>query len=81
MHDTEVANWRRNAQVPVELLVSLRGLNYRFLELIAALPAGWNSPRRGLDDGIFTRIAALSSAQRAAVANCPYALFDLRLPR
>jgi hypothetical protein len=78
MHDTEVDNWRRNSQVPAELLLSLRGLNYRFLELITALPAAWDSPRQGLGGAIFTQIAALSSTQRAAVANCPYALFDLR---
>ena len=78
MQDTEVDNWRRSSQVPYELLLSLRGLNYRFLELITALPAGWDSPRKGLDGAIFTQITALSSAQRAAVANCPYALFDLR---
>jgi len=78
MQDTEVENWRRNSQVAPELLLSLRGLNYRFLELITALPAGWDSPRQGLDAAIFSRINALSSAQRAAVANCPYALFDLR---
>ena len=78
MQNTEVDNWKRESQVPAELLLSLRGLNCRFLELITALPAAWDPPRQGLDGAVFTQITALSSAQRAAVANCPYALFDLR---
>jgi hypothetical protein len=46
---------------------SLRELNRRFLEL------DWTRTAFG------GRIAALTTAQRAAAANCPYALFDLRL--
>lgn len=77
MQDAELDNWKRDPQVPAELLLSLRALNCRFLELITAAPPGWDPPRRGLDSAIFTQIAVLSSAQRAAAANCPYALFDL----
>jgi hypothetical protein len=48
-------------------LGSLCELNQRFLEL------DWTRAAFG------GRIAALTTAQRAAAANCPYALFDLRL--
>jgi hypothetical protein len=48
-------------------LGSLRELNLRFLEL------DWT---RAAFDG---RIAALTRTQRAVMAACPYALFDLRL--
>jgi len=78
MRDAEFDIWKRNSQVPPGLLQSMRALNCRFLELITALPPGWDAPRQGLDGAIFARIAALSSAQRAAAANCPYALFDLQ---
>ena len=77
MRDAELDTWKRDSQVPAELLVSLRALNCRFLELITALPPGWDPPRQGLDGATFAQIAQLSSAQRAAVANCPYALFDV----
>jgi hypothetical protein len=77
MHDTEVENWRRESPVPAELLLSLRGLNYRFLELITALPVEWDSGQ-SLCGALSPQIATLSSVQKAAVANCPYALFDLR---
>jgi hypothetical protein len=52
----------------IDILVSLRELNRRFLELAAAL--GREPP--------LIRIARLTEAQRAAAANCPYALFDMR---
>jgi hypothetical protein len=51
-----------------DILVSLRELNRRFLGLAAAL--GREAP--------MVRIAGLSEVQRAAAANCPYALFDVR---
>ena len=45
---------------------SLRELNHRFLELAAC-------------DAVFgEQLRALTRAQRAAAADCPYALFDLR---
>jgi hypothetical protein len=77
MQDTEVENWRRESQVPAELLLSLRGLNHRFLKVIAAPHGEWDSGQP-LCGTISSRIAALSDAQKAAAANCPYALFDLR---
>jgi hypothetical protein len=48
-------------------LESLRELNLRFLEL------DWTRAAFG------GRIAALTRTQRAVMADCPYALFDLRL--
>jgi hypothetical protein len=47
---------------------SLRELNRRYLGLAAS--AGVALP--------LSRVAGLSSAQQAAAANCPYALFDVR---
>src|SRR3984893_3704031 len=47
----------------------MRGLNRRFLDL-----AGKGVPWSGLG----TQVALLSPSQRAAAADCPYALFDLR---
>jgi hypothetical protein len=77
MQYMEVEHWKRESQIPPELLLSLKGLNHRFLELIASLPAGWDSGQ-GLCGPISAQIAALTSSQKEAVANCPYALFDLR---
>jgi hypothetical protein len=50
-------------------LTSLRGLNSRFLDL-----AGTGL----LASGLARQVASLLPVQRAAAANCPYALFDLR---
>jgi hypothetical protein len=57
---------------------SLRGLNHRFLDLIALRANGWSaSPDRG-GSSLASQVASLAPAQRAAAATCPYALFDLR---
>jgi hypothetical protein len=76
--------WTREAHVSVEMLESVRGLNSRFLDL-AAVQSGhppfgdWNFPIQvGLSANVSAQIAPLSAAQKAAAANCPYALFDLR---
>ncbi|MDE2349857.1 MAG: hypothetical protein KGL92_15240 [Gammaproteobacteria bacterium] len=58
-----VSRWTREPLLSVELARSLRDLNAVFLELEGVVAA---------------RLAALSPAQRAIIANCPYALFDLR---
>ncbi|MFI4891422.1 MAG: hypothetical protein ACHQIL_12900 [Steroidobacterales bacterium] len=60
--------WCPEARPGFDILISLRELNRRFLGLVAA--AGRETP--------LARIAALSAAQQAAAANCPYALFDVR---
>ena len=55
-------------------MIALRDLNHRFLDLAGRAPA--MAPRATRAAG--TAVAALSPAQRAAAAGCPYALFDLR---
>ena len=61
--------WAQEPHISSEHLVSIRGLNRRFLDL-AGKGIVW--PALGM------RVLSLSSAQRAAAADCPYALFDLR---
>ena len=67
MQEAIIGSWARESQLSAGILGSLYDLNHRFLDL-AAVRAGW----------VATRVAALSAAQRAAAAGCPYALFDLR---
>ncbi|MEA3142358.1 MAG: hypothetical protein QOK23_4527 [Gammaproteobacteria bacterium] len=62
-------NWTQEPHLSIEQLTSIRGLNRRFLDL-----AGKGVPWSGFG----TQVALLSPAQRAAAADCPYALFDLR---
>jgi hypothetical protein len=74
MEESFGAAWAEKSQLSEANLHSLRDLNRRFLEL-AALKSGESA--RGLA-GLASRVAPLTPAQRAAAANCPYALFDLR---
>ena len=67
MQEAFIGSWARESQLSAEILGSLRDLNHRFLDLAPARE-GWAA----------ARVAALSAAQRAAAAGCPYALFDLR---
>jgi hypothetical protein len=69
MQDAFIGKWAREPHLSAEHLTSTRGLNRRFLDL-----AGKGVLSRALG----TQLAPLSSAQRAAAADCPYALFDLR---
>ena len=69
MHDPFIGNWTRESHASPAQLTSMRGLNGRFLDL-----AG----RGLLAPGLARRLASLLPVQRAAAANCPYALFDLR---
>jgi hypothetical protein len=69
MQDAFIGKWAREPHLSVEHLTSMRGLNRRFLDLAGK---GAISPALG------TQVAALSPSQRAAAADCPYALFDLR---
>jgi hypothetical protein len=79
MQDAYVRGWAREPQVSAEMLDSVRELNHRFLDLVAMQPDDWNSSSRvGLPAKVFGRVAPLSTAQKKAVADCPYALFDLR---
>ena len=68
MQDAFVGNWSHESHLSAEVLGSLRDLNHRFLDLTATRTADW----------VAGRVAPLSPAQRAAAADCPYALFDLR---
>ena len=68
--------WARQASFPAQTLASLRELNHRFLDLAAAhseSPGDLKMPKETA-----APIASLSAEARAAAADCPYALFDLR---
>ena len=66
MQDAFGGSWAQDPRYSV-MLGSLRDLNHRFLDLVAARP-DWGA----------TCFAPLTEEQRAAAAACPYALFDLR---
>jgi hypothetical protein len=68
MQEAAIGNWAQESHVSAEVLASLRDLNHRFLDLTVSLDRA----------GLAGRVAPLTSAQRAAAAGCPYALFDLR---
>ena len=69
MQDAFTGNWTPQSHVSAEHLTSVRGLNGRFLDL---------GGHRLLSPGLAQQVASLLPVQRAAAANCPYALFDLR---
>jgi hypothetical protein len=68
MQEAFVGNWSQESHLSAEILDSMRDLNHRFLDLAAARTTDW----------VAACVAPLSTAQRAAAAGCPYALFDLR---
>jgi hypothetical protein len=79
MQDAFPGSWATQPHFSTEKLGSLHELNHRFLDLVGARacePAPVGALR--LPGGASGRLAPLSAAQRAAAANCPYALFDLR---
>ncbi len=79
MEEAFVGGWSRQPDFSDERLGALHGLNHRFLDLVSASAADWRFPRRlELPGDACDRVAPLSASQRAAAANCPYALFDLR---
>jgi hypothetical protein len=69
MQEAFIGKWVRESHLSAEHLVSVRDLNCRFLDL-----AG----RGVISQTLALQLAPLSAQQRAAAANCPYALFDLR---
>jgi len=76
-------NWAREPHLSSEQLNSVRGLNQRFLDLAGGAADQWDASRSPggnlmLAAGLAQQLAPLSRTQRAAVASCPYALFDLR---
>jgi hypothetical protein len=64
-----IGDWAQQPHLSVEHRNSMHGLNRRFLDL-----AG----KGILAPGLGAQVAPLSASQRAAAADCPYALFDLR---
>jgi hypothetical protein len=72
-----IGDWAQESPVTSQHLISIRGLNRRFLDLVGARAYQWAVAGRG-GLGVGSRLGSLSHAQRAAAANCPYALFDLR---
>jgi hypothetical protein len=68
--------WARQASFPAQTLASLRELNHRFLDLAAAHSESPGDLKMPNDTA--APIANLSQEARAAAADCPYALFDLR---
>ena len=62
-------SWAQEPHLSMDQLTSMRGLNRRFLDL-ADKGSSWS--------GLGRQVALLSPPQRAAAADCPYALFDLR---
>ncbi len=75
MQDGISGGWARGPHLSPEQLNSVRGLNARFLDLAGDAGHEWDTVRGG---GVAAMLASLSPLQRAAVASCPYALFDLR---
>jgi hypothetical protein len=68
--------WARQASFSAHTLAALRELNRRFLDLAAVhseSPGDLKMPQETA-----APIASLSAEARAAAADCPYALFDLR---
>ena len=68
--------WTRQASFAAHTLAALRELNRRFLDLAAVhseSPGDLKMPQETA-----APIASLSAEARAAAADCPYALFDLR---
>jgi hypothetical protein len=79
MQDALVGSWTRQAHFSLEMLEPLHDLNHRFLDLVGASTDDWRLFRKlDLPGEASGMVAPLSAAQRAAAANCPYALFDLR---
>jgi hypothetical protein len=72
--------WARQAHFSAEMLASLRDLNLRFLDLLAAHASGQGGfEALKIGPQASGRIVPLTESQRAAAADCPYALFDLKL--
>jgi hypothetical protein len=69
MQQAFIGDWAQQPHLSAEHRSSMHGLNRRFLDL-----AG----KGVLAPGLGAQVAPLSPAQRAAAADCPYALFDLR---
>jgi hypothetical protein len=78
VQDAFIGNWARETYLSTEHLNSMRDLNHRFLDLAGARAGDWAAAGTGGGAGLGLLVAPLTRSQRAAAANCPYALFDLR---
>jgi len=79
MQEAIASRETRESHVSVEMRASLRDLNHRFFDLMAARTQEWTaSASDGWLPTLAGKVAPLSRAQRAAAAACPYALFNLR---
>lgn len=78
MQEAFVGGWVRESHLSAGVRGSLRDLNHRFLDLAASRADAWTAADGGLPQRVARHVAPLSTAQRAAAADCPYALFDLR---
>jgi hypothetical protein len=79
MQNSHPGHWTRESTLPLETLESLRELNHRFLDLMSTHPVARRSTHgMALPPEMSVRVGALSSGQKKALADCPYALFDLR---
>jgi len=84
MQEVMVGSWAQESRLTGEIRLSLRDLNHQFLNLMGAWNRApthdWIDPEpRGTAHKIAEQLAPLSAYQRGLVADCPYALFDLRL--
>jgi hypothetical protein len=77
MQDAINRGWMPESPVPAQIRASVRNLNKRFLELLTSEESLWTAVRRE-PAAVRAWVAPLSADQRAAAADCPYALFDLR---
>lgn len=77
MQEAFIGNWARESHLSAEHLNSMRDLNHRFLDLAGARTADRPGAGSGEAD-LKLLLAPLTESQRAAAADCPYALFDLR---
>ena len=76
MQESIVGAWEEDPRLSGESLGALRDLNQHFFDLLMQ-PDG-RRPRLGLAPAVLSAIEALSPGHRAALAACPYALFDVR---
>ena len=79
MQEVLVDAWSRQPQFSADTLATLHDLNHRFLDLLAEGRPRWSAAQRDPDAALARELRRLAAPHRAALARCPYALFDLRL--
>jgi hypothetical protein len=78
MQNAYIGKWTEESHLSGDRLNSLRGLNLRFLDLAGASGNHWDLAGGRMAAALAEQVGPLSREQRAAAADCPYALFDLR---